>query len=132
MKHEEERSIMPSKEKRAELFKQIHNAIIEFEEETTRALCKEALEIGIDAYDAVMEGLTRGRETVGSLYEKKEYFVPELLLCSDAMYAGLEVLRPHIKVESGRVKGKIIIGVVEGDIHDIRDKGVKSTFDSCS
>ena len=38
-------------------------------------------------------------DEVGRLYEQKEYFVPELLLCSDAMYAGLDVLRPHVKVE---------------------------------
>ncbi|OQY02009.1 MAG: cobalamin-binding protein [Desulfobacteraceae bacterium 4572_123] len=123
---------MPSKEKKAELFKKIHDAVVEFEEETTRDLCKEALEVGIDAYDAVMAGLTRGMDTVGGLYEKNEYFVPELLLCSDAMYAGLEVLRPHIKVKSGKVNGKIIIGVVEGDIHDIGKSLVKTMFEAAS
>ena len=123
---------MPSKEKKAELFKKIHDAVVEFEEETTRDLCKEALEVGIDAYDAVMAGLTRGMDTVGGLYEKNEYFVPELLLCSDAMHAGLEVLRPHIKVKSGKVNGKIIIGVVEGDIHDIGKSLVKTMFEAAS
>jgi corrinoid protein of di/trimethylamine methyltransferase len=123
---------MPSKQKRAELFKKIHDAVVEFEEETTRDLCKEALDAGIDAYDAVMAGLTRGMDTVGALYEKNEYFVPELLLCSDAMYAGLEVLRPHIKVKSGKVNGKIIIGVVEGDIHDIGKSLVKTMFEAAS
>lgn len=122
---------MVSEGKRTELLKRIHDSVVEFEEDTSVKLCTEALDEGIDPYDAIMEGLAAGMETVGSLYEQKEYFVPELLLASDAMYAGLDVLRPHVKVDkSVKVAGKIIMGVIEGDIHDIGKTLVKTMFEA--
>jgi methanogenic corrinoid protein MtbC1 len=69
-------------------------------------------------------------EKVGDLYSKYEYFVPELLLCSDALYAGLEVLRPHIRQGETEAKRKMIIGTVEGDIHDIGKNLVKIMFEA--
>ena len=122
---------MVSEEKRSELLKKIHDSVVEFEEETSVQLCNEALNEGIDPYDAIMEGLAAGMETVGGLYEQKEYFVPELLLCSDVMYAGLDILRPHVKVDkSVKAAGKIIMGVIEGDIHDIGKTLVKTMFEA--
>jgi len=122
---------MVSEEKRTKLLKMIHDSVVKFEEETSVQLCIEALNEGIDPYDAIMEGLAAGMETVGGLYERKEYFVPELLLCSDAMYAGLDVLRPHVKVDkSVKAVGKIIMGVIEGDIHDIGKTLVKTMFEA--
>jgi len=122
---------MISEEKRVKFLKKIHDSVVEFEEETTVQLCNEALNEGIDPYNAIMEGLAAGMETVGGLYEQKEYFVPELLLCSDAMYAGLDILRPHVKVDkSVKAAGKIIMGVIEGDIHDIGKTLVKTMFEA--
>jgi methylmalonyl-CoA mutase cobalamin-binding domain/chain len=68
---------------------------------------------------------------VGELYNQKEYFVPELLMCADALYAGLNILKPAIEA-SGRkseVKGSIVLGVVEGDVHDIGKNLVKMMFE---
>lgn len=117
-------------ETKAELLKEIHDSVVEFDEEKTTELCEKALEIGIPPYDAIMDGLALGMDAVGSLYEQKEYFVPELLLCSDAMYAGLDVLRPHVKVDEHQTAGKIVMGVVEGDIHDIGKSLVKTMFEA--
>jgi len=67
----------------------------------------------------------------GDKYNKKEYFVPELLMCADALYAGLGLLKPAIEA-SGRkseVKGSIVLGVVEGDVHDIGKNLVKLMFE---
>jgi corrinoid protein of di/trimethylamine methyltransferase len=108
----------------------IHDAVVAFDEEKSAALCRQALEAGVDPYTAIMDGLAAGMDTVGQLYEEKEYFVPELLLCSDAMYAGLEVLRPHVKVGEHKAAGKILMGVVEGDIHDIGKTLVKTMFEA--
>ncbi|MBN2032564.1 MAG: corrinoid protein [Deltaproteobacteria bacterium] len=112
------------------LLKKIHDAVVIFDEEKTSDLCRKALEAGIDPYDAIMKGLAAGMDTVGDLYEKKDYFVPELLLCSDAMYAGLDILRPHVKMGEHQATGKIVIGVVEGDIHDIGKALVKTMFEA--
>ncbi len=121
---------MGSEERKTELLRELHDAVVEFEEDDSARLCNEALELGIDAYDAIMDGLAAGMATVGKLYEDKEYFVPELLLCSDALYAGLEILRPHIRPGVAHSAGKIIIGVVEGDIHDIGKTLVKTMFEA--
>ena len=61
----------------------------------------------------------------GRLYEEEEYFVPELLLCSDAMYAGLDILSPHVERLQEEQKSRVVIGVVEGDTHDIGKNLVK-------
>ena len=123
---------MATPDRTQELLKGLHDAVVEFEEEKTVELSKAAVEEGVDAYDAIMKGLAWGMETVGDLYARQEYFVPELLLCADSLYAGLEILRPHLNksdtAETG--KKKIILGVVEGDIHDIGKNLVKVMFDA--
>jgi corrinoid protein of di/trimethylamine methyltransferase len=121
---------MEAKSGTTEFLKEIHDAVVAFDEEKSVDLCRKALDAGIDAYTAIMEGLAAGMDTVGKLYEEKEYFVPELLLCSDAMYAGLEVLRPHVKVNEHAAAGSILVGVVEGDIHDIGKTLLKTMFEA--
>jgi methanogenic corrinoid protein MtbC1 len=116
---------MASKERTEELIKKLQEAVIEMDEEAAIEHSKAVLDEGVDAYYAVMNGLAKGMDKVGQLYESQEYFVPELLLCSDALYAGLEILKPHIKSEDEQTKGRIVIGVVEGDIHDIGKNLVK-------
>ena len=121
---------MPSEERAQELIKGLYDAVIDMDEEAAADLSRTILEEGIDAYQAVINGLTVAMEKVGELYTNQEYFVPELLLCSDALYAGLDILKPHIKPEKAAVKGQIVIGVVEGDIHDIGKNLVKIMFDA--
>jgi len=94
-------------------------SVRDMDEEATRAVAREVLVHKIDALTAINEGLVAGMNEAGRLYEAGEYFVPELLLCSDAMVAGLEILRPHIPCESGLRKARLVIGVVQGDVHDI-------------
>jgi len=121
---------MASGGKIQELLKGIRDAVVTYDEETCAQLCSAALEEGIDAYDAVTHGLAAGMDKVGELYANHEYFVPELLLCSDALYAGLGILRPHLKMDQAKVKGQLVIGVVEGDIHDIGKNLVKTMFEA--
>ena len=71
-----------------------------------------------------------GMEKVGQLYNEQEYFVPELLVCADALYAGLDILKPHVKGSDQHIKLKVVIGTVEGDIHDIGKNLVKVMFDA--
>jgi methanogenic corrinoid protein MtbC1 len=121
---------MVSTEETQELIKRLHNAVLNMDEDDARKLSQIVLEKGIDAYYAVTEGLAAGMSAAGRLYARHQYFVPELLLCSDALYAGLEVLRPHIKVTGLEKKRQIIIGTVEGDIHDIGKNLVKIMFEA--
>ena len=121
---------MVSEERIEEILMGIRDAVVSYDEEACVQLCKVALKRGIDAYEAVIRGLAAGMDIVGELYAKKEYFVPELLLCSDTLYAGLDILRPHLKMEEAEIKGRLIIGVVEGDIHDIGKNLVKTMFEA--
>jgi len=121
---------MVNEKRKKEILDAISNAVVQYDEDECAARCKTALQEGLDAYEATMKGLAVGMETVGELYTRQEYFVPELLLCSDALYAGLNVLRPHIRTDHAVSKGKLLLGVVEGDIHDIGKNLVKTMFEA--
>jgi corrinoid protein of di/trimethylamine methyltransferase len=122
---------MPTEERTKEILKALHEAVAQFEEEDAAKWAKIALEEGVDPFLATMEGLASGMMEAGEKYNCKEYFVPELLLCADALYAGLDILKPAVAA-SGRtseVKGSIVLGVVEGDVHDIGKNLVKLMFE---
>lgn len=119
-----------TQQRKREVLDRLKQGVIDYDEEAVKEAAQEALEEGLDAYEAIMNGLSAGMEVVGDLYEKKEYFVPELLMCADAMYIGLDVLRPHIKEESrGELKGQVVIGTVQGDVHDVGKNLIKIMFE---
>jgi len=121
---------MGTEEKRAELLNKLKEGVVNFDEDLVRKTSEEVLENGLDAYDAVMNGLAAGMEKVGELYDKQEYFVPEMLMAADALYIGLNILRPHIREEeSGGARGQVVIGTVQGDVHDIGKNLVKLMFE---
>jgi corrinoid protein of di/trimethylamine methyltransferase len=122
---------MGKQELREELLKTLKDGVVDFEEDKVKEAAQRVLDEGLDAYDAVMNGLAVGMETVGDLYDKHEYFVPELLMASDALYAGLDLLKPHIKVEDQekRLKGQVVMGTVQGDVHDIGKNLIKMMFE---
>ena len=122
--------MMVNEERKKEILDAIRNAVVQYDEDQCVIWCKTALQEGLDAYEATMKGLAAGMDTVGELYTRQEYFVPELLLCSDALYAGLNILRPYIRTDSAAHKGKLLLGVVEGDIHDIGKNLVKTMFEA--
>lgn len=108
-----------------EIFQRLSDAVLEMDEEGAVSLAEQSVDLGIEAYETIDRGLVSGMMRAGDLFEKEEYFIPELLLCSDAMYAGLSVLQPHLRKEDGKVKSKVVLGVVEGDTHDIGKNLVK-------
>ena len=114
-----------SENKKKHIFTKLSEAVVEGDMKTAEESANEVLAEGIPPYEAVTKGLAEGMKIVGEKYEQKEYFLPEMLLSSDAMYAGLNILTPHIK-SKGKQKGKVILGVVEGDIHDIGKNIVKT------
>ena len=108
-----------------ELLKRLSDGVVEMEEDDVEEAAKEYLEAGFPAFDGIMEGLVDGMNRASELYEAEEYFVTDVLLCSDAMYVGLDILRPYLPETSGENKVKAVIGVVEGDTHDIGKNLVK-------
>jgi corrinoid protein of di/trimethylamine methyltransferase len=102
-----------------ELFQKLSEGVIQLDEDGVRATAEQVVAEKIDALEAIEKGLTPGMEQVSTLFDDQEYFVPELLVAADAMYGGLDVLRPHIREENIGIPAKVVIGVVEGDTHDI-------------
>lgn len=115
--------------RKEEILKKLAEAVVEFEEDMAKEWAQIALDEGMDAFEAIMDGLAAGMETVGNLYDQQEYFVPELLMSADALYAGLDILKPHINQESVKKMGQVVIGTVQGDVHDIGKNIIKLMFD---
>ena len=112
-----------------ELHKEMHEGVVEYDTDRVVAAANQVVENKYDALDAIMGGLAAGMEEVGELYDAQEYFVPEVLMCADSLYAGLDILRPHVPEEEGSVKGQVVIGSIQGDVHDIGKNLVKMMFD---
>ena len=114
-----------------ELLEALSECVVEMEDEEVVDVANEYLEAGYPAFDGIMDGLVDGMNKASDLYDAEEYFVTDVLLCSDAMYAGLYVLRPHLPADdTGVEKPKVVIGVVEGDTHDIGKNLVKIMLDT--
>jgi dimethylamine corrinoid protein len=110
------------------LYTKLAHSVVSMDENKAAALAQEVLEKGLNVNLAITRGLIRGMETAGKRYENGEYFIPELLLCSDVFNAGLRILKPHLAENSRIVKQsntKAVIGVVEGDTHVIGKDMVK-------
>jgi len=115
--------------RRKEILDKLAEAVVEFEEDQAREWAQIALDEGMNAFEAIMQGLAAGMETVGDLYDQQEYFVPELLMSADALYAGLDILKPHIKEGEMKKMGQVVIGTVQGDVHDIGKNIIKLMFE---
>ena len=112
-----------------ELKQDLHQGVVEFDEDRVREAANAVAEAGHDPLNAIMNGLAAGMEEVGQLYERNEYFVPEILMCADALYVGLDILRPLIKGREAEVRDQVVIGTVQGDVHDIGKNLIKMMFD---
>ena len=82
-------------------------------------LCQQAIDEGMDANTVLTRGLLAGMDVVGAKFKANEIFVPQVLVSARAMKAGSEVLKPYLAGEDTSGKGKIVMGTVQGDLHDI-------------
>ena len=112
-----------------ELFEKLKNGVVEYQEEAVKEAAQQGLDDGYNALELIMDGLAAGMEIVGDLYDRHEYFVPEVLMCADALYGGLDILRPHIPPKEGGLNAQVVIGSIQGDVHDIGKNLVKMMFD---
>lgn len=104
-----------------ELLKLLSDLVFEMEDEEIADIAQEYIDAGCDPLDGILEGLVDGMNRAGLMYEEEEYFVTDLLICSDAMYNGLDILKSYLPQEEaeGEIGYKCVIGVVERDTHDI-------------
>ena len=82
-------------------------------------LCQQAIDEGLEPNVILTQGLLAGMDVVGAKFKANEIFVPQVLVSARAMKAGSEVLKPHLSEEGTSGRGKIVMGTVQGDLHDI-------------
>jgi corrinoid protein of di/trimethylamine methyltransferase len=127
----EEKHVRRSKAmaKKEELLELLKDGVINYKEDQVKEAAQKAVDEGYPALEMIMDGLAAGMEVVGDLYERNEYFVPEVLMCADALYGGLDILRPHVPAKEGGTVAQVVIGSIQGDVHDIGKNLVKMMFD---
>jgi len=104
-----------------EILNQLQQAVILGEPDQARELATQALESSIAPLTAIEEALNPGMQVVGDRYERGEYFIPDLMMAAEAMKAAMAVFEPVLMArrEQRQVLGTVVIGTVEGDIHEI-------------
>jgi len=101
------------------VLKRLRHSIVNLDIDGVKKAAKEALEAGVPAYKAVIEGMAKGMEIVGQKYEEGEYFLAELIMAGETTKEGMTILEPHLKAGDIKSAGKVVIGTVRGDLHDI-------------
>lgn len=102
-----------------EILAKIANSLAELDSETLKTSLEDALQKKISVQDIIREGLGKGMEIVGERYERGEYFLSELIMAGVTMREGMLFIEPYFKGQTSETRGKILIGTVEGDLHDI-------------
>ena len=101
------------------ILKDIGSALAKGDRVTVSRLTKEALEKGIAVKTILEDGLIASMNVIGEKFKANEIFIPEVLISAKAMHAGIAVLEPHFNASGIKPAGKVIIGTVKGDLHDI-------------
>ncbi len=109
-----------------ELFK----AVVDGDEELSRNATRKLLERGLGPREIITQILVPAMRKVGELYEKGEYFIPELVMSAEAFRASMEILKPHLKGSGAPVKAVAVFGTVKGDIHELGKNLAAAVFEA--
>jgi 5-methyltetrahydrofolate--homocysteine methyltransferase len=101
------------------IIKDIYTAVMDGKSAIVQEKVQASLAAGLPATSILNEGMIAAMTEVGRLFEEGEYFVPEMLISARAMQAGLVLLKPALKDTDFKSRGKVVIGTVKGDLHDI-------------
>lgn len=113
---------------KAEWFEKAAQSILDTDDVAAKDIARKSLEDGMDPLEMINEGFTEGIRKMGELFDRGEVFLPGLLIASEAMTAAVEILEAALPEDHQKKKlGTIVIGTVEGDIHDI-GKGIIVTM----
>jgi len=99
--------------------KQLNKAIVEGDAKTAVEVTKAALAEGVKPLDLIQKHMIPAMDEVGKLFEQEEYFVPELLLSGRAMRGAFDLVRPLLAAQGVQPTGRVVIGTIQGDLHDI-------------
>ena len=111
------------------MFEELNHAIVVGDIDEAGRLARQGLAENIDPLTITEKGLIPAMAIVSEKYDKKEYYLPQMLLSSEAFYEAFNILKTKMKVES-KGRGRVLIGVVEGDVHDIGKNLVKIVLEA--
>jgi corrinoid protein of di/trimethylamine methyltransferase len=110
-------------------FEKLYEAIVSGAKDTAIEVTRKALDDGTDPKALIDEAMIPAMREAGQRFEDEEFFVPELLLAARAMKAALELIRPLLVEQGSEPKGRVVIGTVKGDLHDIGKNLVSSMLE---
>lgn len=99
--------------------KPLHDAVLKGDAKTAKSVTEQAIKDGVEPMTLIQDHMMPAMREVGQRFECNEYFVPELLLSARAMKAALELLRPLLAQGGAQPAGRVVVGTVKGDLHDI-------------
>ncbi len=110
-------------------FEKLHQAVLDGDQKTAKSLTEAMLAENVEPMDMITKAMVPAMDEVGRRFECEEYFVPELLLSARAMKASMELLRPLLAASGAQPAGRVVIGTVKGDLHDIGKNLVASMLE---
>lgn len=113
-----------------ELIKIAHNTIVDADEEKAMQVIEESLASGIDIMEILRDGFAEGNREIGDLFESGKLCLPELIFSTEIMKKVLDAVETHTNIDQVKVKGKVLIATVDGDVHEIGKGMVVSTMKS--
>jgi 5-methyltetrahydrofolate--homocysteine methyltransferase len=119
MRHVEARDARRNEEEKMTIFEKIADEVQKGNSETVEELVTEALSSEVSVEKVLNEGLVAGMNIIGEKFKNNECFIPEVLVSAKAMTLGLEILKPRLAESNVRPRGKVVIGTIQGDLHDI-------------
>jgi 5-methyltetrahydrofolate--homocysteine methyltransferase len=108
----------------------IRDALVNLDLDKARRITRAALESGVDPREIILKSIGEGMEIIGRKFESSEYFIPELIIAGEIGKEISEMLKPYLKGEGVRKAGKVVIGTVKGDLHDIGKNIVKMMLEA--
>lgn len=106
---------MPDKK----MFKELEESVISLDRERVTKVTQDALSQGLSPQEIISKGLVEGMKVIGDGFGRRELFLPELLAAGEAVKSAFSILRPHMMKAGISAEGKVVLGTVHGDIHDI-------------
>lgn len=103
----------------ADIYEEAAQSIVNADRAAAEEIAHRALDSGLTPNDIMQNGFVKGIQEVGDLFESGEVFLPELMMSADAMSAATEITNAALEGAAAEAKGKIVIGTVQGDVHDI-------------
>jgi 5-methyltetrahydrofolate--homocysteine methyltransferase len=103
----------------SETIKEIYDAVVDGQSALVQQKVKQALDSGENPAVILNEGMIAAMAEVGQRFEAGDFFVPEMLIAARAMQSGMALLKPHLALADIKTVGKVVIGTVKGDLHDI-------------